>query len=120
MLRVALRLDAAASGALGLLALAAAPLLESRLGVPGALLMPVGAALLVWASGLALAASRPTISRPAAWSVIGLNVLWVAASAAAVAAGWLPLTALGTAFVLAQAVAVAAFADLQFLGLRRA
>jgi hypothetical protein len=119
LLRLALRLDAVASGALALLALAAAPLLDALLGVPAALLYPVGAGLLVWAAGLGLAAARPAVSRPVVRGVIALNVLWVAASAAAVLAGWLPLTALGTAFVAVQAIAVAAFADLQLVGLRR-
>ena len=49
--------------------------------------------------------------------MIALNVLWVAAGIAAAAAGWLPLTALGTAVVAVQAVAVAALADLHVLGL---
>ena len=119
LLRLALRLDAVASGALGLLSLAAAPPLGALLGVPAALLYPVGAGLLVWAAGLGLAAARPAVSRPVVRGVIALNALWVAASAAAILAGWLPLTAPGTAFVAAQAVAVAAFADLQLVGLRR-
>lgn len=120
LLRLALRLDAVASGALGALSLAAAPMLDHLLGTPAALLWPVGAVMLVWATALWLVASRHGISRVAVQCVIALNLLWVAASAAAVVAGWLPLTALGTAFVVAQAGAVAAFADLQFLGLRRA
>jgi len=119
LLRLALRLDAVASGALGLLALAAAPLLDALLGVPSALLYPVGAGLLDWAAGLELAAARPAVSRAVVRSVIALNALWVAASAAAALTGWLPLTALGTAFVAAQAVAVAGLADLQLVGLRR-
>ena len=40
-------------------------------------------------------------------------------SVALALAGWLPLTALGVAFVLAQAAAVALFATLQVAGLRR-
>jgi hypothetical protein len=119
LLRLALRLDALASGALGLLSLAAAPALDPLLGLPSGLLWPVGGALLAWAAALGLAASRPAIGRSFAGSVVALNVLWVAASAAAVVAGWLPLTALGTAVVVAQAVAVAALAEMQVVGLRR-
>jgi uncharacterized protein YjeT (DUF2065 family) len=52
--------------------------------------------------------------------VIGLNALWVAASLALVAAGWLPLTTPGVAMTLAQAGAVAVLTELQVLGLRRA
>ena len=119
LLRLALRLDALASGALGALSLAAAPTLDPLLGVPTGLLWPVGGALLVWAAAPWLAASRPVVGRPIAWSVIALNALWVAASVLAVAAGWLPLTAPGAVFAIAQAVAVAALAEVQLLGLRR-
>lgn len=119
-LRLALKLDAVATGALAVLGLAAAPLLDSMLGTPSSLLLPVGLFLLVFAAAVWLIGTRPQVSRVAAWSVVALNLLWVVGSVAAVVAGWLPLTTLGTAFVLVQAVAVLVFADLQILGLRRA
>lgn len=120
LLRLALKLDAVATGALAVLGLAAAPLLESLLGTPASLLYPIGLFLLVYAAAVGIIGTRPQISRSAAWSVVALNSLWVVASVATVLAGWLPLTTLGTATVLLQAVAVLAFADLQYLGLRRA
>lgn len=120
LLRLALKLDAVATGALAVLGLAAAPLLDSMLGTPSSLLLPVGLFLLVFAAAVWLIGTRPQVSRVAAWSVVALNLLWVVGSVAAVVAGWLPLTTLGTAFVLVQAVAVLVFADLQILGLRRA
>ncbi len=52
-------------------------------------------------------------------AVIGLNLLYAADAAVVVVVSWFPLTALGTAFVLLQAAAVALFAALQFVGLRR-
>lgn len=120
LLRLALKLDAVATGALAVLGLVAAPLLDSMLGTPSSLLLPVGLFLLVFAAAVWLIGTRPQVSRVAAWSVVALNLLWVVGSVAAVVAGWLPLTTLGTAFVLVQAVAVLVFADLQILGLRRA
>ena len=120
LLRLALKLDAVATGALAVLGLAAAPLLESFLGTPASLLYPIGLFLLVYAVAVWIIGTRPQISRSAAWGVVALNLVWVAASVATVLAGWLPLTTLGTAFVLLQAVAVLVFADLQYLGLRRA
>ena len=119
LLPVALKLDAVASGALGILSLAAGPLLRDLLGAPLALLWPAGLFLVVYAAAIWTIASRPGISRSAAASVVALNLLWVVVSIMAVAAGWLSLTALGTAFVLVQAAAVALFAELQVLGLRR-
>jgi hypothetical protein len=120
LLRLALRIDAVASGGLGLLAVVGVSALEGLLGVPSALLWSTGAGLVIWAAALWIAASRPIVSRAAAWTVVALNALWVVDSLATVAIGWLPLTALGTAFVLAQAVAVGLFAQAQLVGLRRA
>ena len=120
LLRFALKLDAVASGALGLLAAAAAPMLEGLLGVPTALLLPLGLALVAYAAAVWFTGSRPRVSRTAAWAIVGLNVLWTIDSLALALAGWLPLTGLGVAVMLGQAVAVGVFADLQFLGLRRA
>ncbi len=50
LLRPALKLDAAASGALGILALVAGTVLDDLLGTPLALLVPVGLFLVVFAA----------------------------------------------------------------------
>ena len=55
----------------------------------------------------------------AVWAIIAFNLAWVVGSVVLVAAGWFELTVLGTAFVLLQAAAVALFACLEFVGLRR-
>jgi hypothetical protein len=120
LLRLALRLDAAASGALGLLTLTAAPALAGLLGMPAALPWPLGLFLVAYAAALWVAASRPRVNRPFVWAVIVGNSLWVLASVAVVVVGPFALTGLGVAFGLVQAAAVALFADLQFLGVRRA
>jgi hypothetical protein len=54
------------------------------------------------------------------WVVIGLNLLYAVDAIMVVVTGWFSLSALGTAFVLAQAIAVALFAAAQFYALRRA
>jgi hypothetical protein len=120
LLRFALRLDAAASGALGVVALAAAAPLSGALGLTAGTLRGTGVFLVAYALALVLIAARPIIPRPAAWTVIIGNTAWVLGSAGAVVAGRDSLTALGVAAVLAQAAAVAVFIDLQSLGLRRA
>jgi hypothetical protein len=119
LLRLALRLDAAASGAMGLAFAAAAPVLDGFLGIPTGWLVGLGAFLMVYALGLVWIAARPRIPAALAWTVILGNLAWVLASVAALVAGWFPLTAVGTAVTIAQAVAVAGFADLQYVGLRR-
>lgn len=120
LLRFALRLDAAASGALGLLALAAAAPLAGLLGPAASALQGTGAFLVAYALALVLLAAREPIPRAGAWAVILGNTVWVLSSIGAVVAGRETLTALGVAVVLAQAAAVAVFVDLQWLGLRRA
>lgn len=119
LLRLALRIDATASGALGVLGVAAAPLLADLLGAPAPVLFGVGVFFVVFAAALLVLASRRSIPRPAAWTVVLGNAVWAAGSvvAAIVAAG--TLTGLGVGVVLAQAAAVALFADLQWMGLRR-
>lgn len=119
LLRRALRLDAAASGALGVVSLAAAPALVDLLGPPAPVLVGVGAFLVVFAAGLLVLAARPVVPRPAAWTVVLGNAAWVGGSVLATLVAGSSLTGLGVAVVLAQAAAVAVFADLQWLGLRR-
>jgi hypothetical protein len=120
LLRFALRLDAAGSGALGVLGLAAAAPLADLLGTTAGALFGIGAFFVVYALVLLPLAARPVIPRAAAWAVVLGNTVWALGSICAVVAGRDELTTLGVAVVLAQAAAVAVFADLQWLGLRRA
>ena len=115
-LRTSLRLDAVASGGLGALLLATAGVLDEPLGLPVGLTLAVGGVLLGW-SGLVGWISVGA-SRSLAKEVVAGNVAWVAASALFAASGWVELTGLGVAFVVAQAGAVAALTCLQVAGLR--
>jgi hypothetical protein len=119
LLRLALKLDAVASGALGALSLAGCAVLDGLLGIPIALLVPAGMFLVAYAASVWAVGTRLRISTTAAWAVVAVNLVWAADSVALVLAGWLPLTTFGFAFVLTQAAAVFLFADLQLLGLRR-
>jgi hypothetical protein len=120
-LRGVLRLDAVASGALGLAAAAGAAVLDTVIGLSTPLLLGVGLFLVVYATGLVLLAGRPAIPRPAVWVVVLGNSAWVLMSLGLAVGTWSQLTVLGAVVVLAQAAAVAVFADLQWAsGLRRA
>jgi hypothetical protein len=119
LLRVSFRLDALVSGTFGALLLLAGPLLTDFLGAPLTLLWPVGAVALAYAVALWLAERRPRIDAATAWTVIALNIGWAGASVLLLVLGALPLTTLGVGFVVLQAIVVAGFADLQFVGLRR-
>ncbi|SFP70337.1 hypothetical protein SAMN05660464_3992 [Geodermatophilus dictyosporus] len=119
LLPLALRLDAAVTGANGLAYLAAAPLLTGLLGVPPGALYGVGAFLVAFAAAVAVVAARRPVPAVASEAVVGANLLWAAGSVAVVATDRFDLTAAGTVWVLVQAAVVAGFAVLQVAGLRR-
>ncbi len=119
-LRLVLLGDAAASGATGLLLAAAAGPLAPLLGLSAPLLRDAGLVLLPYAAFVAWAGTR---DRPPRWAVraaVVINLLWAADSALLLAAGPVSLAALGTAFVLAQALVVLGFAVMQWSALGRA
>lgn len=80
---------------------------------------PAGLILLPYAAVVAFLGTRATMSRRAVWAVIAVNGIWVADSLILLASGWVSPTALGYAFVLAQALVVLLFAEAQYFGLRR-
>jgi len=117
-LRRVLFVDAATCIATGTLLVVDAQPLSRMLGLPAALLFYAGMSLFPSAALMLWVALRERLSRAGAWIVVAGNALWVFASAAL-----LVITAptmLGYAFVIAQAVAVALLAELEFLGLRKA
>ncbi len=119
-LRNALLLDAAASGATAILMMGGASILSPWLGLPVDLLFWAGVVLVPFVAFLVVMARRETLARMTLIDIIGMNVLWVVASFGLLVSGLVSPTALGIAFVSAQAVAVALFAELQFIGMRRA
>lgn len=119
LLRLTLKVDAIAGGAMGLLmALAAQPLGE-LFGLPFVLLMVAGIVLLPLALVLYWMSNQTLLSRTGVWAVIALNALWVVESAALLVTGYVQPTTLGYAFVIGQALVVLLFAELEFFGLRR-
>jgi len=118
-LRRSLLADALITLATGLLlALGAAPL-SGLLGLPQPLLFWAGVSLVPFAGLVALLARREQAPRAAVWAVVLYNALWALDSVLLLALGWVSPTLLGSAFVLAQALAVAVFALAQYAGLQR-
>ncbi len=117
-LRRALAADAAVSGGAALLMIAGASILSPLLGLSAELLIWAGVALVPFVAFLAAIAWRGEASRMAIIDIIAVNALWVAASVGLLLVGPVEPTALGYAFVLAQAATVALLAELQYLGLR--
>lgn len=120
LLRHVLLADAATSATTGVLLMAAASSLAPLLGLPADFLFEVGLMLIPFAASVFLVARGKPISRPFVAAIAAVNALWVAGSIAFLLVDWLEPNALGVAFVLVQALVVAAFAELQYTGLRRA
>ena len=117
--RKVLWLDAASSfGAAVLLLLFAGPL-QPLLGLDAQLLRVVGALFLPFVACVAWVAASDRTPRVALGWIVVLNALWVVLCLAVLALAWLQPTALGTLFIVGQALFVGAMAAGQFIGLRR-
>jgi len=119
LLRTALWFDALSVAGLGLLLLALAGVLSPLFGIDAEFMRAVGALLLPFAAFLARTATHERIPRAAVGWIVALNALYVAASFAILLLGWLQPTALGTVFVIAQALVGSAVAAFEWIGLQR-
>lgn len=119
LLRNALRIDAVASALVGLPMAAAAHPLAAAFGLPAPLLFWAGVICLPYAALLWWLSSEHETSSQAIVMIVSGNALWVAGCIALAFAGWVLPSALGVAFLIAQAVFVALFAELQWFGWRR-
>jgi hypothetical protein len=120
LLHRALQADAIASGAFGLLLVAASEPAARRFDLPATLLLDAALVTLVWAAVTGWLGTRAAVPRKGAIAVIVINLLWAVDSLALLATGWVEPNGLGVAFVAVQALAVLALAELQYVGLRRA
>ncbi|MCT9083180.1 hypothetical protein [Streptomyces fulvoviolaceus] len=117
MLRRFLALDALVTGANGLAYLAASGPLGGFLGVDSALLLGLGAFLLVYAAGVGVPASRERPPVLAVRAVIEANLAWAVLSCLSLAL-WLTPSTAGAVWTVLQAVTVAGFALLQQMALK--
>lgn len=115
-LRRILFADAAISGITGIALFAAASLLGELLALPVALLRVSGISLLPFAAIVLYLATRNPLPRTGVIAIIIANFAWVIASIALLFN--VDTNAFGYTFVIVQAIAVAALADMQWLGLR--
>ena len=119
LLRKALAADAIVTGLAGLAMVLAAIPLSTRYGLPVSLLRWAGLICVPFAAFDAWLATRERLQRPAVFLVVACNALWALDSILLLLTGWVQPTVLGTVFVIAQAVATAVFAELEFIGMRR-
>ncbi len=118
-LRNVLLVDAVASGASAILAIAGGSFLAPLLELPQSLLFWAGIVLVPWVALLLATMRRATVPRMVLIDIIAINALWVAASFGLLFSGMVSPNGFGITFVVVQALAVALFAELQFIGLRR-
>jgi hypothetical protein len=118
-LRLVLTLDSALCALNGVAYLVGAAYLGDLFGLPAELLVTLGVFLVGVAGALLWLATRQRISRVGVGVIVALNALWAVDSIALLAAGWYPVTAIGQAWVVVQALAVAVVAALEYVGLRR-
>ena len=118
-LRNVLLIDAATCIATGVLMTLATGLLANLTQLPPELLRTAGLSLFPIAAFIAFVATRAELSRAGVWLVILGNVGWVGASLGVLLGGTISPNILGYAFVLAQALAVAVLAELEFTGVRK-
>jgi hypothetical protein len=118
-LRNVLFTDAASCLATGALQLLFTAWLAERLNLPTALLVGTGWFLLAFAATVAFIATRDPIPRAMVWLLVAGNFGWAIGCAALLATGWIEPTALGKAWIVAQAATVTVLAELQWAGLRR-
>jgi hypothetical protein len=117
-LRRILALDSLSCLVIGLLMSLGAGALAPLFGLPEPLVRFAGLALLPVGAFMGWLATRPSPPRALVWVVILGNVAWTAESF--ITLGQLTPTALGTAFVTAQALAVLGLAGLEYVGIRKA
>lgn len=118
-LRLALVGDAIASGATGLLLAGEAGLLTNVLGLPELPMRYAGFFLLAYAAFVGYVGTRAAMPKGMIWAIITANSVWALESILLLLGGWVSPTTLGSAFVIAQALVVAGFAEAQWIGLRR-
>jgi hypothetical protein len=118
-LRRVLLLDAVATGATGILLLGGTGLLQSLLNRPASLMIYASMFCVAWAALVGFASARKQLTHNFVRAIVVGNALWVFGSLALLVSGYVAPTLLGYAFVIAQALVVGVFAELQYIGLRR-
>jgi len=119
LLRIALVVDAGATGALAVLQLAVPDALSRLLMLPRGLLLETGAFLVAYVLLLVVMARSQHLWSWLVKTVVSGNGLWAVGCVALLATGAVQPGALGVAYVAMQAMAVVVFAGAQYLGLRQ-
>ena len=118
-LRRAIVADAIVSAAMALLLTFDAGMLAPLLNLPEALLRETGLFLIAYAALVGWLGTRSSMPKLLVAIVIAGNAAWTLASIALLFSSAVTPNLPGQAFVAIQAIAVGAFAELQYIGLRK-
>lgn len=118
LLRFAMRVDATLTGLAGLAIAVTADPIAAFTGLTSAQAYVGGTFFVFYGLAVFSLAALPNLRR-AGIGVVIANVVYTVAAVAVVAAGSLPLTAVGVTATLASGAYTALFAVLQYLGVRR-
>lgn len=118
-LRRAILADAIFSGLSAVLLTFGAGILAPLTNLPEAFLRETGLFLIAYAALVGWLGTRQSMPRALVVIVIAGNAAWTLASIALLFSGWVTPNLLGEVLVAAQAIAVGAFAELQYIGLRK-
>lgn len=119
-LRNTLLADAAVGAVAALPTIAASGFLAALLEIPATLIFWAGVSLLPIVAFLLMMARRNEVPRGWLREIVIINGVWVIASFGILVFGLVAPNLLGVLFIIAQALAVALFAALQFTALRAA
>jgi uncharacterized protein YjeT (DUF2065 family) len=119
LLRRAIQFDAVFSGISALALTFGAGMLAPLLNLPEALLRESGLFLIAYTALVGWLGLRPTMPKALVLIVIAGNAVWTLASIALLFSGSVTPNLLGQVFVTAQAIAVGAIAEWQYVGLRK-
>jgi hypothetical protein len=118
-LRRALVADAIFSGVAALGFTFGAGPFAALFNMPEVFLREVGLFLIAYAAFVGWLGTRQAVMKPMVLLVIVGNAAWTLASIALLFSGAVAPNLLGTAMVVAQAIATGVFAELQYIGLRK-
>jgi hypothetical protein len=118
-LRRALLADAIFSGISAVVMTLDAGTLASFLHLPEALLRETGLFLIAYTALVGWLGMRPSVPKALVMIVVVGNAAWTLASIALLFSGAISPNILGEIVIVAQAIATGAFAELQYIGLRK-
>ena len=118
-LRRAILADAMFSGVSAVALTFGAGVLAPLTNLPEALLSEAGLFLIAYAALVGWLGTRPAMPKALVVMVVAGNAVWTLASIALLFSGWIAPNLLGEVAVAMQAIAVGAFAELQYIGLRK-